>query len=1307
MNLGILVRSDGYILTVIDKQQDDLRIRTRRGTYSSKSIAYYKDTGLVLLKISGDGYPALELSESVIPEVDSEVYYFINKPNPNNELSPVSGKFKGIAEQSDISDVTLYQIESSISHSFRFSPVFSNNGELVGLLSLYSNTEKGIAFLFPINPIRQFLEQSLAAPSILLLTALKVETQAVLDVFSQATGHTGERQQIEGQFYYFLGKVGGANVYMLQRKIGRDSSYNAFLPIRQSIEYVRPRAIISVGVAIGLHPRKEKLGDILVAKQLISFESAKRDKKGGDIQYGDRINCSPSLYNKLQVGNQNWVGANIHFGLMLLGERVLADKDTSNRILKLEPELIGGEMEGAGLYKTIGDTKVDWVVVKSICDWADGNKNDASQLSAAQNAARFVHHVIQLGGWEVDTEAPSYNISGRLEIAEFSGRDGIIHYGPSANDIELMVDKVIKFLQKGGVFLPIPDELDALKIEHGGETLTFRPGAAGQLSGMRNERACLLATVIDREYQRWTSRFIPLAGRMDLRQTMEGIPISFSELISPLGEGGQATVKPLENIAEAQNVHGSFIILGEPGSGKTTTLQKIAFDAALAMLAGQSSRVPLFVRLSQQGEREPYEFLKIEWERRIDETFDRALQAGRILILVDGINEIPRQVRNQRLIEWMRFEQGFRGANQLIFSGREKDYDSQLNLPRVFIQPLDNTRIDEFLKLHKADGLRSLLDDPLSHLRDMVSNPLNLFILTMVYLQGGKNTQTLANRGHLLQSFTDSLMQNEQRWHPDDLSVARKTDLFAQLAFEMQKQSTGTTLDLKNARQILPGRVDDLGEEQVLDLAAFLRFGRGALILDPDTIPDVRFYHQSLQEYFAARELLRRFYAGENLSNLWKAPRLDIEMPPVNTGDWDPLPEPPTTGWEVTTILACGLARNPANLIDAVRLANPALAGRCLNNAGIFPPADITESVRKDLLNELYNPKFHLRARLQAGFVLGEVGDSRFQMIEERGVKAILPQIVSVPAGRYIIGSDKNDLDAYHNEKPQHVVDVPAFSIGKWPVTNAEFSSFIQAEGYEDRQWWTAAGRRWLKGEDVSHGQINSWMEIWKSLQAASNVRQQLQKSGNFTPAQIDSYEYIASLNENELKDMLSKQLSIKSRQNPAFWFDRSFNNPSQPVVGITWFEANAYCTWLSAVSGKIFRLPSEVEWEAAARGTDRRNYPWGSDWANTHTNTVEGRLLKPSPVGAYATDGGTGPFGAEDQVGNVYEWTASLYLLYPYDIRAREDSNSSGERVARGGGWDSTRTNARCAYRARFAPDDFSMNIGFRLCSSVTRQNL
>ena len=194
-------------------------------------------------------------------------------------------------------------------------------------------------------------------------------------------------------------------------------------------------------------------------------------------------------------------------------------------------------------------------------------------------------------------------------------------------------------------------------------------------------------------------------------------------------------------------------------------------------------------------------------------------------------------------------------------------------------------------------------------------------------------------------------------------------------------------------------------------------------------------------------------------------------------------------------------------------------------------------------------------------------------------------------------------------------------------------------------------------------------------------------------------------------------------------------NNPPRgkekhPVVLVNWHDAVAYCHWLSDETGEPYCLPTEAEWEKAARGTgkqvsalimkelliarleaeregaalgtDGRIYPWGYAWDAKQCNTQEGKAGSTTPVGQYPQ--GASPYGALDMAGNVWEWCSSLYQGYPYrPDDGREDMTSSGKRVLRGGSWISGRDGARCAVRLRSSPVGRSNVVGFRCCAVAT----
>jgi formylglycine-generating enzyme required for sulfatase activity len=170
-----------------------------------------------------------------------------------------------------------------------------------------------------------------------------------------------------------------------------------------------------------------------------------------------------------------------------------------------------------------------------------------------------------------------------------------------------------------------------------------------------------------------------------------------------------------------------------------------------------------------------------------------------------------------------------------------------------------------------------------------------------------------------------------------------------------------------------------------------------------------------------------------------------------------------------------------------------------------------------------------------------------------------------------------------------------------------------------------------------------------------------------------------------------------RDRAQPGYWTDAKYNDPQQPVVGVTWYEAAAYCRWLSERAGVEVKLPSEAEWEKAARGTDGRIYPWGDAFDANKCNTGESGIGEPTPVGAYSPQGDS-PYGCADMAGNVWEWCATKWENSYKDYKGDDDPEVSALRVLRGGSFDDDPRRARCACRAFDPPRDFWSDFGFRV---------
>jgi formylglycine-generating enzyme required for sulfatase activity len=164
-------------------------------------------------------------------------------------------------------------------------------------------------------------------------------------------------------------------------------------------------------------------------------------------------------------------------------------------------------------------------------------------------------------------------------------------------------------------------------------------------------------------------------------------------------------------------------------------------------------------------------------------------------------------------------------------------------------------------------------------------------------------------------------------------------------------------------------------------------------------------------------------------------------------------------------------------------------------------------------------------------------------------------------------------------------------------------------------------------------------------------------------------------------------------RQSPEHWQDGRVPKglESHPVVNVTWYDAIEYCKWLSKATGKQITLPSEAEWEKAARGDkDKRKYPWGDEFDSSKCNTRELGIGGTTPVGIFLE--GTSPCGVLDMSGNVWEWTRTNYET------GKDDLVSNGSRVLRGGSFNNESDYARCAIRYGNHPYYWGRIYGFRV---------
>ncbi len=695
----------------------------------------------------------------------------------------------------------------------------------------------------------------------------------------------------------------------------------------------------------------------------------------------------------------------------------------------------------------------------------------------------------------------------------------------------------------------------------------------------------------------------------------------------------------LETLEEAVEKYPCVILLGDPGCGKTTALENLAFQ-----FSDQPDTLPVPLRLSEFDPGLSIEdFIILGWgglleaghwgARELAACLETYLESGKLFLLFDALNEMPLEGYRERSMTLRRFiDRWSARGNRFLVTCRILDYSEELaGLQRVEVQPLSDDQIQVFLQNELPENWQALWqtlirsDDRRRRLLEMARNP---YLLTLMVDVFEEDSQLSENRVALMRRFTQILMNWAKVKCPSDqwLSADVQCEALAIMAFEMQARSGfGTKVKTEQVKVVMPGEVqlDPNWPPQPSPPDAVLSLAASAKIIEmPIDRKTVRFYHQLLQEYFAAHQMLKQEPAS--LADLWRWPWLETEMPlwirPEN--NFEPLPPPPTTGWEETTVLAVGSAQdNDSQLIQSLLQINPVLAGRCLLQDPTSIDAEIRQVVIDHLLATIANPKIALRVRIAAGDVLGYLGDPR------------LGEMVVISGGKFIMGEGQE----------QHELFLPDYQIGKYPVTNTEYERFIEAGGYQDKRFWTAAG----------------WQEMGEK--------------------------------QNE----------------PRYWQDPRFNKPNQPTIGLGWYECVAYCRWLSVETGQVYRLPSEAEWEKGARGTDGRVYPWGNKFETQWVNAREGdqKVCSSTPVGVYPS--GVSPFGLLDCAGNVWEWCATRWKKpFPYNADQGEwlPDYLEGQnlRALRGGSWNYKAEVTRCGYRFRFQPYGWTERGGFRVVSPI-----
>ncbi|RJP50852.1 MAG: hypothetical protein C4583_09980 [Anaerolineaceae bacterium] len=773
-----------------------------------------------------------------------------------------------------------------------------------------------------------------------------------------------------------------------------------------------------------------------------------------------------------------------------------------------------------------------------------------------------------------------------------------------------------------------------------------------------------------------------------------------------------------------------LVLLGDPGAGKSSFVKYlIALQAGVLLgevkkpLSGfDRTLIPVLVvlrdlrpklagleleKLSAENQKQALAnaiLEKVFEDMKANKTGDaipviqEAFENGKVLLVLDGLDEVPQNLRacvRQAVGAALQLHK----IERVIITSRSRSYVGQAVFPNFqshTIAPFTRKKIAQFARAwynerhqlgritldeskKRADDLAGTAATP--EMMKMASNPM---MLTSIAIIHQKDIGLPRERVRLYSLFVDVLISRWQKYKAgegefapsqelakfikdDDRlrptlqilayeahRVSRKEELANQGKSDKSKEadlSRGDALVLLEKPEYL-GNIELAAEFlDYVDQRSGLLVGRGG---DPEHPTSYSFPHRTIQEYLAGCYLIgrgrdrgREFYKHAAEDDFWSLAALmgAEELYYINKSARETLLDliyylcsesEPETEQDERALLWSGQF---ACLFGRETIQNDTLGNRGKAYLDRLIPRTIA------LLGSKFLPP---RERAEAGDSLARLGDPRFDAAHWHLPKESLFGFVHIPAGDFIMGTKKKDIEGlikkysgqkewYETEVEQHTVSLPDFYLARYPVTVAQFKVFVEETKYDK------ASESALNGAPNHPVRYVTW---------------------------FDAIEYCKWLNE-KLKEAASSQKGENETE-------KNF--------------------WQGIQDGKlIVALPSEAEWEKAARGVDAREFPWEGDFEqnNSNCNMVIGNT---SAVGCFPQ--GQSPYHIHDLSGNVWEWTRSIYAKYPYQPEKTRETlkDEKSLRVLRGGAFYGVIWYARCASRDWDNPRNRYYGIGFRV---------